>query len=90
MTDPSTDTTAARRPKTRRHIEIDGDTLMPRSEFAEYLCVSEKTAQRMNLPTAYIGNVAYVAKNASLRVVAERVRRRNQPPEGRRRSRAAR
>jgi hypothetical protein len=90
MTDPSTDTTTARRPKARRHIEIDGETLIPRTEFAEYLGISEKTAQRMNLPTTYIGNVAYVAKNASLRVVAERVQRRNQPAEGRRRSRTAR
>jgi len=52
---------------------------MPRKEFAEdVLGVTDKTASRMNLPTAYIGNVAHILKNESLRVVAERVRRPNQ------------
>jgi hypothetical protein len=69
--------TAARRP----HIELpDGDILEPRREFARLrLGVSDKTVQRMNLPTTYIGNVAYVARYASLRVLSERLRRRNQP-----------
>jgi hypothetical protein len=63
-----------------RHIELPiNDTLMPRKEFAEdVLGVTDKTASRMNLPTAYIGNVAHILKNESLRVVAERVRRPNQ------------
>lgn len=74
-----------RRPHLRRHIDIGDDVLMPRAEFAqEILGVSDKTAARMNLPTTYIGNVAHVLKNASLKIVADRVRRRNQPPTRRR------
>ena len=75
-----------RRPHQRRHIPLpNGDELMPREEFAEdTLGVSDKTASRMNLPTTYFGNVAYVAKNASLAIVAERVRCRNEPPKRRR------
>ena len=30
----------------------------------------------MNLPTTYVGGVAYVARNASLKTIAERVKRR--------------
>jgi hypothetical protein len=67
----------------------DGETLTPRVKFANSdLGISERTAVRMNLPTTYIGSVAYVARNASLRIVAEHVARRNQPQQ-RRRSRAA-
>jgi hypothetical protein len=32
----------------------------------------------MNLPTTYVGNIAYVLKKASLQVVESRVRRPNQ------------
>ena len=59
----------------------NGDYLEPRVEFAESkLKVSDRTARRLNLPTTYIGNVAYVAHNASLEIVASSVRCRNQPP----------
>jgi hypothetical protein len=52
---------------------------MPRREFAEeILGVTDKTAMRMNLPTTYIGNVAHVLKNESLRMVAARAQRSNQ------------
>ena len=63
-----------------RHIELPtNDTLIPRKEFAErILGVTDKTARGMNLPTTYIGNVAHVLKNESLRVVAGRVQRPNQ------------
>jgi hypothetical protein len=65
----------------RRHIELADDVLMPRRELAEdILGVTDKTASRMNLSTTYIGNIAYVPKNESLRVVAARVRRPNQRP----------
>ena len=71
----------ARRPA----IELpDGDVLDPRREFARTrLGVSDKTAQRMNLPTMYIGGVAYVARNASLKLIADRLRTRNQRPQRR-------
>jgi hypothetical protein len=75
-------TTSQRRPRLRRHIEIDGDTLIPRVEFAEdILGVSDKTASKMNLPTTYVGGMAYVARNASLKIVADAVRRPNQAEE---------
>src|SRR5262245_22971909 len=70
-------TTAQRRPGV--HVELADDVLVPRREFAEdILGVTDKTAARMNLPTTYIGNVAHVLKNESLRAVAARVRRPNQ------------
>jgi hypothetical protein len=79
MTDVTS--TAARRPQ----IEIPGDVLEPRSEFAHNtLGVSDKTAQRMNLPTTYVGGVAYVPRNASLKIIADGVRQRNQQPQRRR------
>jgi hypothetical protein len=69
--------TAARRP----HIELpNGEVLEPRSEFARgTLGVSDKTAQRMNLPTCYVGGVAYVPRNASLKIVADGVRQSKNP-----------
>jgi hypothetical protein len=57
----------------------DGDTLEPRKDFARDLRVHPRTVQRMNLPTTYIGGEAYVKRNASLNVIAEAVRRPNQP-----------
>ena len=38
----------------------------------------------MNLPTIYIGGHAYIARNASLKIIADRVQRRNQPAKRRR------
>jgi hypothetical protein len=74
-----------RGPQPRRRIDLpNGDFLEPRTEFAATLGVVDRTCARLNLPTTYIGTVAYVAHNASLNVIAERVRRRNQPPQRRR------
>lgn len=71
--------TSARRSRQRAHIALADDVLMPRREFAEdTLGVTDRTAARMNLPTTYIGNVAHVLRDASLQVVAARVRRPNQ------------
>jgi hypothetical protein len=53
--------------------------LEPRTDFADDINVCEKTVQRMNLPTTYIGGKAYVKRNASLQIVADKVQRRNQP-----------
>ena len=58
----------------------DGEVLKPRRDFAHNVIgVCERSAARMNLPTTYIGGVAYVAENASLKIVADLVQRRNQP-----------
>ena len=63
----------------------NGKVLEQRSHFAhETLGVSDKTVQRMNFPTTYLGNVAYVDRNESLEIVAARTQRRNQPPTKRR------
>lgn len=60
-------------------IEVPGDVLVRRSEFAEAtLRVCNRTAARMNLPTVYIGGIAYVARNASLKMLADRVSRHSQ------------
>jgi hypothetical protein len=69
----------------RRRIDLpNGDWLEPRAEFADGLGTTERTVRRMNVPTTYIANVAYVPHNASMQVIAERVRRRNEPPKKRR------
>ena len=67
---------AARRPVITLR---NGEVLEPRRDFAQALGVSDKTAQRMNLPTTYIANVAYVARDASLMLIADRLRRKQQP-----------
>ena len=64
----------------RPHIQLaNGDFLEPRFEWAGGVGISDKTAGRMNLPTTYISNVAYVLHNASTQILADRVRRRNEP-----------
>ena len=71
-----------RRPRrTLPKIEIPGgETLKPRKDFAhDDLGVCERTVVRMNLPTVYVGGIAHIARNASLKIVADLVRRRNQP-----------
>jgi hypothetical protein len=65
--------------KARKHIPLDDDVLIPRGEFAAEIGISDKTAQRSNWPTTYIGNVAYVLRGKTLRLIGESVRRRNQP-----------
>ena len=68
----------------RPTIKLADDELVPRREFANEIGVTERTTQKMNLPTTYIGGMAYVARKASLQIVAGGVRRRNQPPKRRR------
>ena len=86
MSDLTTSTTAVRhtklpsRRRKRPHIQLaNGDFLEPRFEWAEGVGISDKTAGRMNLPTTYIGNVAYVLHNASTQILADRVSCRNEP-----------
>ena len=86
---PDTSIGTTRRPRRRlAEIKLANDTLVPRDEFARNeLGASPRTAKRMNLPTTYIGGVAYVARNASLEILAATVRRRNEA--SKRRHRAA-
>ena len=88
--DPSISTAhqmkATRRAKERPRIPlVNGDYLEPRRQWAGAVGISDKTASRMNLPTTYIGNVAYVPHSASTEIFGARVRQRNQEPTRRRR-----
>lgn len=70
--------------ETRPSIELpDGEVLQPRCKFVRELGITEKSAVRWDLPTVYIGGIAYLARNASLKIIANRVRRRNQPKQRR-------
>jgi hypothetical protein len=75
-----------RRPRRRLpEIAIPGDVLIPRLNFArDVIGTCERSAARMNLPTTYISGIAYVARDASLKIVADLVQRRNQPAKRRR------
>jgi len=70
-------------PRPRRHlpeIELPNDTAVPRFNFARNrLGVCERTATRLNLPTIYIGGIAYILQKASLKIIADKAKRRNQP-----------
>jgi hypothetical protein len=92
MSDISTDVLAGKKrrgPQLRRRIPLpNGDYLEPRTEFAAELGVTDRTAARLNLPTTYIGNVAYIAHNASMAIIAGGIRRPNQPQPSNRRARA--
>lgn len=69
----------------RRHIKMpDGDTLEPRAELAEELGMSEKSLKKLDPPTTYLSNVAYCLRGKTLQIVADRIRRRNEPPTRRR------
>jgi hypothetical protein len=79
--------TAKRRPRQGRRIKLGDDEAQPRHEFAEEdLGVSDRTAARMNLPTTYIGGLAYILRGASLKQIAETARRRHEPRPRRARS----
>ena len=69
-------------------IEIklpDGDSLVPRKKFViEELRTSERSARRFDFPTTYISGVAFVKRNESLQILADKVKRRNPPAKRRR------
>jgi hypothetical protein len=80
MSDTSTKEIVRRPRLTLPQIKIPGDVLMPRKDFARTVIgVCERTATRMDFPTTYISGIAYVARDASIKIVADLVRRRNQP-----------
>jgi hypothetical protein len=63
----------------------DGDALIPRKKFAEETVgISDRTARRLNLPTVLISGVAYVRRDASLKILADSAKRRNQEQRRRR------
>ncbi len=63
----------------------DGDPLILRHHFAKVkVGVSDRTARRMNLPTVYVGGFPYVKCKASLKILADQAKRKNQPTKRRR------
>jgi hypothetical protein len=69
------------RRENRPSIELpDGDILDPRVVFAHRVGISDDTAKDLNLPTTYIGGVAYIRRHESLQMLADRAKRRNAPP----------
>jgi hypothetical protein len=65
----------------------DGDTLVLREKFAKNeVGVCDRSARRMNLPTVFVGGRPFVKRNASLQIIADQVKRKNQPPKRRRRA----
>jgi hypothetical protein len=62
----------------------NGEILTPRIKFADDVKLSEDTLRKLNLPTVYLAGVAHVKKNASLMLIANGAKRRNEPPARRR------
>jgi hypothetical protein len=90
MSDINTETVTSRKrrgPQPKGRIDIPGsdDYLEPRVDFAASIGVTDKTVSRMNLPTTYIGNVAYIRHNEGLQALAARVRCRHEPQKKRQR-----
>jgi hypothetical protein len=62
----------------------NGKILKPRARFADEVGVSERTIRRLNPPTALIAGVAYVESDGTLQLIADTVKRPNQPARRRR------
>ena len=81
------DKTIIRRPRPEP-IEIklpDGESLVPRKKFVtEEIRTSERSARRYDFPTVYISGVAFVKRNASLQILADKAKQRMQPTKRRR------
>ena len=85
MSDIAITTVTRYRPKPRPDITIAGKVWKPRTRLADKLGITDRTAARMNWPTAYIAGVAYCPEEESLADIAAGARRRNEPPKHRRR-----
>lgn len=85
MSDLTTDTISRYRPKARRRIIIDNEEWIPRKDFAEDdLGIVDRTAARMNFETMYVSGIAYIPRGKSLREMAAKAQRRNEPAKRRR------
>jgi hypothetical protein len=90
LTDVATTITESARhfiaPEDRPDIQLpDGETLRARVNYARDLGMSERALRRLNLPTTYLANVAYIATKAAGKRLAAGVKCRNEPPARRRR-----
>jgi hypothetical protein len=62
-------------------IVIDGQTWDPRAQkLAPDLGICDATLARKKFPTMYVGGVAYLCREATLREMASQARRRNEAP----------
>jgi len=88
MTDLSPDDACSptrRYAKARPRIPLPGgDYLLPRCQWAEAIGITDRTARKLDLPTVYVGGVAYVPHNASTQRIADQLKVRNEPPPRRR------
>jgi hypothetical protein len=80
MSDPITTVATKRDRPARIDLPNGKKWLERRSSWAhEKFGVDDKTARRWDLPTLYVGNVAYIEEPTSSEIVAARVKRKNQP-----------
>jgi len=82
MPDNDSTATAPRRFKREHRPDIalpNGKKLQPRRHFADEIGVSERTVKRLNPPTTYVGNVAYIEPDATVQLIADTLKRKNQP-----------
>ena len=80
MSDIAPSTNARRKRRRVQEIPLpDGDKLVPRASFAEdEVGTTDRSLRRSwNLPTTYINGVAFIAHDASLKVIADSVKRPN-------------
>ena len=90
-----TDTTITPSPPTRRWLSpkdrpsiilSNGRRLEPRVKVAEELGMSERSVRRMNPPTTYLANVAYIDRDETLKLIGAGLKRRDKNPRRRRRA----
>jgi hypothetical protein len=87
MTEPSTSIQRQRRWRREDRPDIklpNGEVLTPRIKFAGDINLSEETLRKLGLPTVYLAGVAHVKRNASLMLIADGTKRRNEAPTRRR------
>jgi hypothetical protein len=75
-------------PKTRPRIPFphSNDEGQARADLAAEIGIADRTAARKNWPTFYVGGVAYVMRNATLKLIAAEAKRRHEPQPRRGRS----
>jgi hypothetical protein len=66
----------------RPHIQIPGDTLVPKNEAAQELGIAVRTLTRMKVPSTLVGGVSYVAIGKMRQIIADGL---SSPKRGRRR-----
>jgi hypothetical protein len=80
---PETPQQTARQPRPRRRVSKirlpNGKTLKPRADFALMTGECERTVKRRGYPTTKIGGVVFVEVEGALQMLADSVKRRDEP-----------